>query len=133
MPRYQHGAGKYEPCCGGHCLLASVGDDNFARVSFMLILAPTVLWSLFAVPYLWGLSPVLPIVGALLFVSSVSFLVAARCTEPGILPNQVVEGVTTAGGFQKKVLVVDDKRLELPERRAKYVRETEVVVEKFDQ
>lgn len=133
--RFQQGMGRYEPTCGGRCLVAEVGGDNCLPGSCCLILVPTCCWAGFIAPYLLregGSFVVLVVVGILLLFSSLLSLAAARCIEPGILHSEDVEGVQIAGGYTKKIAVVDGKRVELATRRAKYVRETEVCVEKFD-
>ena len=84
-------------------------------------------------PHLWEhVSVALPIAGVVLFVSSVVFLYSARCIEPGILPCEDVEGQTTIGGYAKKVVVLGGQTYELEQYRAKFVRETGNVVERFD-
>lgn len=130
---YESSAGRHHPQCGGRCLVANVGDDNFSNVSFVLILVPCGLWMVFVAPHLWDrVSIALPIVGASLFICSVVFLYSARCIEPGILPSEDVEGQTTVGGHAKKVVVLDGQPHELEKYRAKFVRETGNVVERFD-
>lgn len=132
MP-YVSSVGRYQPRCGGRCLVANVSEDNFSNVSFVLILIPYGLWMLYVAPHLWdSVTTTLPIVGVFLFICSVVFLYCARCTEPGILPTQDVEGQTTVGGYAKKVVVLDSKTYELERFRAKFVRETGNVVERFD-
>ena len=76
-------------------------------------------------------SVVLPVVGGAACFCALLSLYCARCTEPGLLPVANVEGETTAGGFTKKVVVLDGEKSELVDHRAKYVRETGNVVEKF--
>eukprot|EP01047_Picozoa_sp_COSAG01_P006178 COSAG01_NODE_221_length_21422_cov_48.284294_16_plen_200_part_00 len=116
---------------------AEVGDNNCSPASCCLITVPTGCWVGCILPYILregggALIVCLP-AGVVLFAGSVLSLTAARCTEPGILPSEDVEGVQVAGGYTKKVAVVEGgQRVELATRRAKYVRETEVCVEKFD-
>ena len=76
-------------------------------------------------------SVVLPVAGGAACFCALLSLYCARCTEPGLLPVANVEGETTAGGFTKKVVVLDGEKSELVDHRAKYVRETGNVVEKF--
>ncbi len=130
---YETSVGRHQPHCGGRCLVANVGEDNFSNVSFVLILIPYGLWMAFIAPHLWEhVSIALPIVGVFLFACSVVFLYSARCIEPGILPVEDVEGQTTVGGHAKKVVVLAGQTHELERYRAKFVRETGNVVERFD-
>ena len=132
-PTYTAGIGKHQPQCGGRCLVAQVGEDNYANVSGVLILVPTALWMVYVAPHLWrSVSVALPFAGVALFVCSVLSLCGARLVEPGILPTKDIEGQTTVGGYTKKVVQLNGRTGELEAYRAKYVRETGNAIERFD-
>ena len=132
---YTGNVGRHMPVCGGRCLVARTteGGGDMSSISFWMIAAPTGLWCGFAAPTLWSdVSPVLVILGLVTCAASIVFLFAARFTEPGLLPTVDVDGTKTAAGHQKKLIILDGQRLEYADKRAKWVRETGNVVEKFD-
>ena len=132
--RYRSVRGRYRPCCGGRCLLARPrSGDDASGASATMILVPTASF-FYLLPR--KQSSLLPACLAFLCLAlSLASLVAAMVTEPGILPaappDEPREETKQA---RRKIthVVIRGHRIKLQERRAKYTRHTDSVVERFD-
>lgn len=54
------------------------------------ILLPSFIYFIFTVPYYWKAVMILPLAAVFFFVSTVSFLLLACCSDPGIIPRRAV-------------------------------------------
>lgn len=135
---FSYGMGVHQPVCGGRFLVARLRKDNYAPVSLMLVLIPTLLWLGLFHETLWkNMSPALPLVGGGLCLASMYVLFRAWSTEPGILFTHDVQlgppGQPSRGAaYQRKVIVLDGQHYELIVKRAKFCRETDNCIENFD-
>lgn len=145
MPTYDVAYGKHKPACGGECLLADVGSLNLMPLSAALILVPCTFWFGFVAPYLCTLTmgPLAVVLLALTMVTSLTFLILAWATEPGIVPFVPVEekesedqadGKTVLKRNKRKryMIALNGQHFPLPMLRAKICRETKACVERFD-
>lgn len=124
--RFLTSFGRHQPRCHGRCLVADVDSENNAVwVSTLLIVVPTVLF-VYLLPFrsYW----VLVLSSVLLLVLSLTYLLLAMYTEPGILP------IEQPGSGRRRVthVIVDGERKELAQFRAKMCRQTENCVAEFD-
>ena len=133
MPhRYRSVRGRYRPCCGGRCLLARPrSGDDASGASVTMIVVPTASF-FYLLPH--KQSSILPACLALLCLTlSLASLVAAMVTEPGIFPAADEPREETKQARRKIThVVIRGHRIKLQERRAKYTRHTDSVVERFD-
>mmetsp|Transcript_5996 Transcript_5996/g.25094 ORF Transcript_5996/g.25094 Transcript_5996/m.25094 type:complete len:326 (-) Transcript_5996:224-1201(-) len=136
--RYLAAFGRHRPRCHGRCLVAEVdAEHNAVPASLCLIVVPTVLFVVL-VPFrqFWAVS----IAAVGLLGLSVTYLLAAMYTEPGILPidpsTRRRGTVTTDESGRRRTRVthvlVDGERHELADFRAKMCRQTENCIEEFD-
>jgi len=145
MGSYTTAYGKHKPACGGACLLADVGSMNLMPVSAGLIIVPCILWFSFVAPRIVPLpaGPFAPLVVAVSMCLSLTALLLAWITEPGIVPyvhveepqgDPSVDGETTLRRNPRKkyVIALNGQHYPLPLFRAKICRETEACVERFD-
>jgi len=126
--------GVHRPCCGGRCLRAHTGTDNFIPFTLALICAPCgTYFSLLAVQEMRRVSIALPIVVGTFTFFSLLFLMLAWLTEPGILPTHTFEDRTDPSRPRIRThVVVDGQRYELAAFRAKFSRFTDSCIEHFD-
>ena len=126
--------GVHRPCCGGRCLRAHTGADNFLPLTVFLIAAPCgAYFSLLAEQQAQRVSLALPIVVGVLTLSSIVWLLMAWLTEPGILPTITFEDTSDAARPRVRThIVVDGMRYELAAFRAKFSRFTDSCIEHFD-
>jgi len=54
------------------------------------ILLPSFIFFVFTMPYYWNAFVVLPVLALVFFVSTVTFLLLACCSDPGIIPRRAV-------------------------------------------
>lgn len=87
---------------GGRCVTGPLADWKFNGCAWTFILIPTISYFSLASRYLWAqVDPVMPVVTALLFVSTILFLLLTSCTDPGIIPRRELQYVTS--GLIKEV------------------------------
>ena len=137
MARFTVSHGLHKPACGGRCLnIGWTHEDSFAHISFIMVAAPTGLWAGFVLPYLYEeYHFAIMIPSAVFFVCATAMLLAAFCTEPGILPTIDAPPDASAvlpGGRSRKLVILGGTNYELSSKRAKMVRETDNCVENFD-
>lgn len=126
--RFLEAYGRHVPRCHGRCLYADVESEHSAvGASIALIVLPTVLFVLLMPLRTYWM---LILVAIVLLVLSLSYLLLAMFTEPGILPIET----PSSTGRRKRVThcFADGRRRELSELRAKMCRQTENGVEEFD-
>lgn len=124
--RFLTSFGRHQPRCHGRCLVADVESENNAVwVSTLLIVVPTILF-VFLVPF--GSYWVAVLTSVVLLVLSLTYLLLAMYTEPGILPIEQPD----SGRRRVTHVVVDGERKELAHFRAKMCRQTENCVAEFD-
>lgn len=105
-------------------LLPPFKGKNCFPISFLGIIIPTSAWFFIVADtsYLFCI---------VTYILSLSFLVAAWLTEPGILPTVDTEEARSDGRLVKKV-VLNNRHFSLPQFRAKYCKELQCCIEKFD-
>ena len=140
MPlRYTHDFGRLARVCSGRALMPDPRyADNLSNVTLALIVMPVCLWYGFEWEYMWDLSMYIPIGVGALFALSLFMLACAMLTEPGIIKHQ--PGPASPGSGRRELLVsVGDRVMPLAEanraphlKRAKYCKQIECVVERFD-
>eukprot|EP00301_Raphidiophrys_heterophryoidea_P020421 c5116_g1_i1.p1 GENE.c5116_g1_i1~~c5116_g1_i1.p1 ORF type:complete len:282 (+),score=40.63 c5116_g1_i1:207-1052(+) len=120
--------GEHRPFCWGSCLVAHTErGDNLILVSLFLILAPCIISFVFVTPQLSKQTEIaLDVVLAALLCFGIANLLLAFFVEPGIL---VTEKNDTTG---KYYVVRHGRKHEFAEFRAKFCRETNNCIEKFD-
>lgn len=153
---YTHRAGRHEPWGGGRCLAVRGSDAacDMTWVSALLVLVPVGGWLGAVLPALWSISLPAKLLSLLTVGScaaSIAFLLAAKLTEPGILPTTLVDdseaeaddaprgssswesgmAPPTARGKHHRILL-RGRRYHLIQLRAKFCRETGNCVESFD-
>lgn len=80
----------------GRCITGPHVDFKFCGCAWTFILLPTFLYFVVASNHLWVQeSPWLPIVTAMLFCSTILFLLLTSCTDPGIIPRRELQFVVS--------------------------------------
>jgi len=147
MPlRYTQDFGRLTRACSGRVLVPDPNyADNFSNVTLVLILLPVALFFGFELDYMWRLAKPLPVAVGALFAVSMASLFTAMLTEPGILRHQ--PGLASPSGSGRRELLVDvgdgvgatpivislaQANRDPYHKRAKYCKQIECVVERFD-
>jgi len=68
------------------------------------VLAPSLFFFIFAVPYWWRKCPAVPIAAVVFFILTVTCLLLACCSDPGIIPRRNVILATDSAGYLTEVL-----------------------------
>jgi hypothetical protein len=126
MNSRKYDVGKYSYILWTDSLLPPFTTGNFFPLSFMSIVIPTAVWFKTA-----ALCRECVIVGVFTALLSTSFLTRAWATEPGILETIDTEE-NREDGRLKKMVVVNSILYELIEFRAKYCKELDCTIERFD-
>tara|TARA_A100001015_G_C14832284_1_gene649046 strand:- start:26 stop:964 length:939 start_codon:yes stop_codon:yes gene_type:complete len=111
--------------CGA--LLPPFQKMNCFPLSSLGIIIPTTCWFFIIL----DASVDTYIFGIITYILSLSFLIAAWLTEPGVLPTVDTEETRSDGRLVKKV-ILNDRHFSLTQFRAKYCKELKVTIEKFD-
>jgi len=132
--RFRSVRGRYRPFCDGRCLIARTrSGDDASGASVTMIVLPTGAF-LYLLPH--RSSSVFPAVLALCCLClSLASLVLAMVTEPGILPAAAPDEPREESKSGKRKIthvIIRGQRVKLCEKRAKYTRHTDSVIEKFD-
>lgn len=131
--RFLQAHGRHRPRCHGRCLHADVDSEHNAVVaSALLIFIPTLLFLVLVPSRTYWMFVVTTVI---LLVLSLSYLLLAMYTEPGILPTEPVPHRSEESGRRRQRVthcIVNGERRELSEFRAKMCRQTENCVEEFD-
>ena len=133
--RYRSVRGRYRPCCGGRCLLARPrSGDDASGASVTMILVPTASFFYLLPRRQSSIFPALLGIGVLGAISSIigsghghrarHITRSAAGRAPGRNETSARRKITH--------VVVRGHRIKLQERRAKYTRHTDSVVERFD-
>eukprot|EP00916_Digyalum_oweni_P008531 GHVL01014292.1.p1 GENE.GHVL01014292.1~~GHVL01014292.1.p1 ORF type:complete len:317 (-),score=35.49 GHVL01014292.1:166-1116(-) len=78
-------------CCG-RCLTGPWSDLPGSICTFVVISVPTILYFVFAAADLWRtVSPALPIISGIMFISTMSLLLLTQCSDPGVLPSKKMQ------------------------------------------
>ena len=77
--------GKNVILCGGRVMLGP--DWKTYLVSVGLTVIPTGVFFAFSGPFLWAISPILPIIVGVLLVIAMGSLTVAASIDPGIIPR----------------------------------------------
>ncbi|CAO4363190.1 unnamed protein product [Caenorhabditis nigoni] len=83
--KYEVHAGRNRFGCGGR-LVCSRSHGAFVVTVFLMI-ATLTLYFVFDAPFLWNISPAIPIVAAVVSITVISNFLATSFTDPGILPR----------------------------------------------
>ena len=108
--------------CGA--LLPPFKGNNCFPVSFLGIIIPTSAWFFLVTDASY-------LVCIVTYFLSLSFLIGAWLTEPGILPTVDSEEARSDGRLIKKV-VLNNQHFSLMQFRAKYCKELQCCIERFD-
>ncbi|KAF2363208.1 Palmitoyltransferase DHHC domain [Trinorchestia longiramus] len=105
--KWQVYPGKNKFCCDGRIVMAR--QPGIFYVTLGLIIVTNTLFFVFDCPYLTvQLSPVIPVVGALLFLFVLSTLLHTSFTDPGIIPRATLdEALYTERQIGKKVIYTE--------------------------
>jgi len=88
-PLHEVWPGKSRFLCRGSCFTAPLTPPAF--VALGCILLPTVIYMVYALPWCWvEWHPLLPVVSVLVFLLTVSLLLATCCADPGVIPPRSV-------------------------------------------
>ena len=88
---YEIWPGQNRFCCFGRCVTGTKRDLKYTILSWIIILAFTVLYFVFAVPPLMSSVTVLiPIISGILFLLTVTFFLLTSLSDPGIIPRREI-------------------------------------------
>ena len=132
---FRNSYGVHHPVCFGYCLVPSLFDmNNSLWITILLLIAPSITWSVFVAPELdteFGLWPLL-VTLSLLFCT-VLFLLITWLVEPGILPHVDMEDRSDPDKPKKLTFVILNGQYFLEKTfRARTSRFTNSSIEKFD-
>lgn len=89
--------GKSRLRCSGRCVTGPANvDRKFNMFAWTAIAAPSFFYFIFCAGIMWSVSPVLPVLTAVLLATTISLMLLTSCTDPGIIPRYatrlIVEG-----------------------------------------
>lgn len=81
--------GRNRFLCDGRCMTGPSIDIPHNTCAWFFIVAPTAVYFVLCARYLWtSVSPWLPTLTGMVFVTTVVFFILTSCTDPGIIPRR---------------------------------------------